>query len=387
MRLVHLTTVPQSLFFLRGQPRFLRSNGIETVAISSPGPELARFCEEEAIEGHAVEMRRSIDPLHDLTALSKLVALLRRLRPAIIHAHTPKAGLLGMMAGALCGVPVRVYHIHGLPLLTARGPRRTLLSLSERTSAALAHRVLCVSRSIRDHAVAEGLVAAAKIEVPGNGSINGIDVDGRFKPSPETAAAGRLVRLRFGIPPDSPVIGFVGRLVRDKGLVELHAAWQQLRAGFPAAHLLLVGPEEPQDPVPAAVLGSLRHDVRVHLTGLDWNTPPLFAAMDVLALPTYREGFPVVPLEAAAMELPIVGTDVPGCRDAVVDGVTGTLIPARDPAALEQALAGYLRDRVRAREHGRQGRIRAARDFRPELLWHAMLAIYRDECKRARISV
>jgi glycosyltransferase involved in cell wall biosynthesis len=386
MRLVHVTTVPQSLFFLRGQPRFLRGEGIETFAVSSPGPELAQFGEEEGVETHAVEMRRAISPLHDLGAVARLASLLRRLRPDVVHAHTPKGGLLGMMAAALARVPVRVYHIHGLPLLTATGVKRRLLVASEKTSCALAHRVLCVSPSVRQVAVDEGLVPAAKIEVPGQGSINGIDVDGRFNPTPETAAAGQRERARFNIPANAQVVGFVGRLVRDKGLCELYEAWRMVRAQFPEAHLLVVGPEEPQDPVPPEVIAGLRGDPRVHLAGLEWNTPPLFAAMDLLALPTYREGFPVVPLEAAAMGLPIIGTDVPGCRDAVVDGVTGRLIPAQSAAALAQAIAGYLRDPALARAHGQAGRERCARDFRPETLWRALLAIYRSEAARAGVA-
>ena len=386
LRLVHITTVPQSLFFLRGQPRFLRGEGIETLAISSAGPELGRFSEEEGVETHALEMRRAVAPLHDLGAVWRLARLLRRLRPDFVHAHTPKGGLLGMMAAALAGVPVRLYHLHGLPLVTARGVKRALLTASEKTAAALAHRVLCVSGSVRKLALDEGLVHAEKIEVPGPGSINGIDVDVKFNPTPALRAAGLRERVRLGIPEGAPVVGYVGRLVRDKGICELHAAWRGLRERFPAAHLLVVGPEEPQDPVPLAVLEGLRGDPRVHLVGLEWNTPPLFAAMDLLALPTYREGFGLVALEAAAMGLPCVGTDIPGCRDAIVNGVTGKLVPAQDAAALETALAAYLSDPALAQSHGKAGRERAARDFRPETLWRALLAIYRAEAARAGLA-
>jgi glycosyltransferase involved in cell wall biosynthesis len=383
MRLLHVTTVPQSLFFLRGQAGFMRAQGLEVHAVSSPGPELDRFAGEEGVEVHALEMRRAISPLHDLGALVRLVRLLRRLEPDIVHAHTPKGGLLGMAAAALARVPVRVHHVHGLPMVTRRGIQRALLWIAERASCGLAHRVLCVSDSVRELAIAEGLVGAARIEVLGHGSINGIEAESRFRPGPSSAAAGRAERARLGIPDGAPVVGFVGRLVQDKGVAELAEAWKGLRARFPEAHLLVVGPEENRDPLPPAVLRALRADERVHLTGPRRDTPPLFAAMDLVVLPSHREGFGLVLLEGAAMALPVVGTNIPGCRDALVHGVTGLLVPARDTPALEGALAQYLGDPDLRRRHGASGRERALRDFRPQDLWVALLGVYRAEAARA----
>ncbi len=383
MRLLHITTVPQSLFFLRGQPGFMRAHGLKVLAVSSPGPELEQFANEEAVEVHAFEMRRAISPLHDLGAIARLVKLLRRLRPDIVHAHTPKGGLVGMTAAALARVPVRIYHMHGLPMVTNRGVRRALLWSAERASCALANRVLCVSNSLRDLAVAEGVVRAARIHVLGHGSINGIDAEVRFQPGQASIAAGRAERARWGIPDGVPVVGFVGRLVRDKGVAEMAEAWKTLRKRFPEAHLLVVGAEETQDPLPPGVLSSLRADPRVHLAGLRWDTPPLFAAMDIVVLPTYREGFGIVLLEGAAMGLPVVGTDIPGCRDALVDGVTGLLVPARSHTAIEGAVARYLLDPDLRRRHGSAGRDRVLRDFRPQVLWAALLEAYQAEAARA----
>src|SRR5690606_1224468 len=173
------------------------------------------------------------------------------------------------------------------------------------------------------------------------GSGNGVDARGRFDPGRLDPGTRERVRERLGIPTGATVVGYVGRIVRDKGVVELVQAWSELRETHPDLHLLIVGPFEPQDPVPEAVARRLREDPRIHPVGLDWNTPPLYTAMDVVALPSYREGFPNVPLEAAAMELAVVATRIPGCVDAVVDGCTGTLVPPRDSCTR----AGRLRTR------------------------------------------
>lgn len=376
VRLVHVTTVPMSLMFLRGQVGFMRGRGVEISAVSSPGPELDAFARSEGVAVRAVEMPRRITPLRDLVSVARLRRVLREIRPAIVHAHTPKGGLLGMIAATLAGVPVRVYHMRGLPLMTASGLKRRLLRATEALSCRLAHQVFCVSHSLRAVAVEEGVCPPAKIRVLLAGSGNGVDASGRFNPDAVGPRARTETRARFGIPADASVIGFVGRLVRDKGLVELASAWQQLREDFPEARLLLVGPWEPQDPVPAEIRTRLESDPRVHLAGSDWNTPPLYAAMDLVALPTYREGFPNVPLEAAAMGLPVVATRIPGCVDAVWDGATGTLVPPRDGDALARALRAYLADRLLRQQHGCAGRERVLREFQQETLWEALYQEY-----------
>ncbi len=373
IRLLHLTTVPESLRFLSGQARHMRDWGIETHALSSPGDELGSFAAREGVHAHGVQMARRITPIRDLLAIYRICRVLRSVRPRIVHAHTPKAGVLGMVAARLERIPVRIYHLHGLRFMTAKGFARSLLRWTDKISCLLAHRVLCVSNSVRDVAVREGICSAEKIRVLLGGSINGIDLQ-RFQPADARArAAGRAA---LGIPLDAFVVGFVGRVVREKGIVELAAAWQMLRERFADLWLLIIGPVEPQDPVPAEVLAALRSDPRVTMRDLDWDTPPLYAAMDLLALPTYREGFPVTPLEAAAMGLPVIATHTLGCVDAVAEGVTGMLIPPRNVPALVEAVARYRADPRLRREHGEAGRARVSRDFRQEAIWNAMREEY-----------
>lgn len=376
VRLVHITTVPQSLGFVRGQAGFMRCLGFDAQAISSPGNSLDLFGEHEYAVVHAVEMPRQIMPFHDVRALLQLWCHLHRIHPVIVHAHTPKGGILGMVSAWCAHSPIRIYHMRGLPYMTASGWRRLLLQWTEKLACRLAHEVLCVSHSLREVAVADGICPPEKIRVLLGGSGNGVDASGRFTPDHGREENRLRVRKQLEIPDAALVVGFVGRIVRDKGLVELVAAWRDVRQEFPEAHLLVVGPFEPRDPIPPDTEARLRADARVHLLGAVDETPPLYAAMDLVVLPTYREGFPNVPLEAAAMELPVVATRIPGCVDAVQDGVTGTLVPPRDAAALAEAIRSYLADPELRREHGRAGRERVLRDFRQEDIWEAIYQTY-----------
>jgi glycosyltransferase involved in cell wall biosynthesis len=309
--------------------------------------------------------------------VAALVRIFRDRRPTIVHAHTPKGGLLGMISAWLARVPVRVYHMRGLPLEGAAGMKRRLLWATERISCALSHQVFCVSHSLRETAIREGICPPAKMRVLAGGSGNGVDASGRFNPERVGGEGRAQTRERLGIPADATVIGFVGRVVRDKGIVEMTQAWSGLRERHPDAHLLLVGPFEPEDPVPADTERLLREDPRVHLAGMDWNTPPLYAAMDFVVLPTYREGFPNVPLEAAAMGLPVIATRVAGCVDAVEEDVTGLLVPAREGAPLAAAMQRYLDDPSLRRRHGEAGRARVRRAFRREVIWECLFGEYR----------
>jgi len=387
VRLVHVMTVPQSLNFLTGQIGYLKARGFEISAISSPEEFLMRFAARENIHVHGVEMPRRITPFYDLVALARIWRILRRLRPQIVHAHTPKGGVLGMVGAWFARVPVRIYHMRGLPFTTARGVRRWLLIWSERISCRLAHRVLCVSPSLRQLAIESHLCPPEKITVLARGSGNGVDAAHRFNESTVSAAMRNDTRRRHSIPTGALVLGFVGRIVCSKGIVELADAWRELRSEFPDLHLLLVGPLELQDAIPDEVERTLRIDPRVHFLGHEWNTPPLYAVMDVLALPTYREGFPNVLLEAAGMKVPVVATQVSGCLDAVQDGVTGTLIPPYDAARLAGAVRMYLYDGELRRRHGEAARDWVLREFRPEGIWKAVYEEYRGRLEEKEGTV
>ena len=375
--LVHLTTVPQSFLFLRHQIGFIRAKGIAVTGITSPGPEVTRWEDELGIDIWPVSMPRSITPLKDLESLARLIAILRTLDPDIVHAHTPKGGLLGMLAATFAGVPHRVYHMRGLLTATATGPKRAMFTAIERLTCALAHQVICVGHSLREAAIAQRLAPPSKLHVMAGGSGQGVDATDRLDPDqPHLQAAATAIRHDLGIPPHAPVVGFMGRLVKDKGILEIAQAWPHILARHPHAHLLIVGPIEARDAVPQDVLHTLRSTPSIHLAGPTFDPAPYYKTMDLLTLPTYREGFPNVPLEAAAMSLPVVATAIPGCTDAVEDGKTGTLVPVGDAEALAIAVCTYLGDTKKAAAHGHAGRVRVLKDFSPARISQDIYDLY-----------
>ena len=372
---LHVTTVPVTLPFLAGHVAHAKGKGFDVHALSSPGEALDEFARDMQIDVHSALMPRRITPLVDLAAVWQIVRVIRRIRPTIVDAHTPKGGLLAMMAATLCRVPLRIYHQHGLPLMTATGLKRRILRWTERTACRLAHQVICVSESLREVAIAEGLCPPEKIKVLEHGSIDGVEGD-RFNPARVSTVSAQRVRARYQIPQDALVMGFVGRIVRDKGLIELAQSWRVLREECPSLHLLVAGPFESQDPIPADVEAMLRRDPRIHMAGMVYDMPSVYRTLDLLVLPTYREGFPAALLEAAAMEVPVIATRIPGCVDAVRDGETGLLVPVRDAEALTVAIRRYLGDLKLRRQHGANGRDRALREFDPETMRDALFQEY-----------
>jgi len=280
-----------------------------------------------------------------------------------------------MMAAWLTRVPCRIYTIHGLPFMAKTGLLRHLLIATERTSCGLATSVLAVSVSMRAVALEQKLCSRHKIDVLAAGTTNGIDTRVAF--ALPTKDERRRARAALGFSSEACVIGFVGRIVKDKGICELAEAWSLIASEFPQARLLLVGPEESVDAPPRSTIERLRSDPRVSMLGYVADPRAMYCAIDIVALPSYREGFPIVPLEAAAMGLPVVATAIPGCTDAVMDGHTGTLVAVRDSQALVEALRTYLATPALRLAHGQHGLERVRSQFSQEVLWGELARHYR----------
>jgi glycosyltransferase involved in cell wall biosynthesis len=372
-------TDPFCSVFFRGQLAALGAAGADVLLVTAPGEWARTIATEESAEYRPVPMEREIAPASDLRAVLTLIRLLRRERPDIVSAGTPKAALLLLVAAAAARIPVRIFVLHGLRSTTLSGAKRAVVVGAERLSARLATNVVCVSPSLREEAVAERIVDPASVTVVASGSCNGVDL-ALFHRTPRLLDAARRFRRNLGCGIDDTVVGFVGRLTCEKGLLELAEAWQLVRDS--RTHLVIIGPDE-TGPECAAALRLLRRDRRVHFTGPLTDMPTAFAALDLLVLPTWREGFGNVLIEAAAMSLPVVASRVTGCVDAVVDGETGILVPPRDPLALADAIQEYIdRPDVRA-AHGAAGRRRVEREFDSARVWQEQISFYNDVLRRS----
>jgi glycosyltransferase involved in cell wall biosynthesis len=359
---------------MRGQLGWILSRGWDVTLASSPGEQLDAVAAREGIHIVPLPMSREVDLKADIRSLIGFIRLLRTLRPTLTHVSTPKAGLIGGLAAWITGVPCRVYTLRGLRLETATGGQRLLLWLAEWVACRNAHVVVVVSPSLASRAHALRLISPTKTVVIGLGTSNGVDVT-RFVSTPDRVNAAKKLRREWGIPEGAPVIGFVGRLAKDKGIAELLTAFRLVRHGQPEARLLLIGEVEPS--LPSAVLTDIAAP-GVIVCGYVDDMSVAYQVMDVLALPTYREGFPNVALEAAAAERPVVTTTATGAVDSVLDGRSGLLVPPHDPSATAAALARLIEDPALARQMGRTGREWVETEFRQEPIWEGLNRLYWD---------
>ncbi len=363
---------------MAGQLSFLRQQGFDVTLIAGPGVDLEQSAAREGVRMIPVPMTREISPLQDWRSLRNLKGVLQELQPDIVNAGTPKAGLLGMLAATWARVPIRIYTLRGLRLETATGAKRLLLTTTERVAAGCAHKVVCVSPSLRDAFVHHRLGSSRQAVVLGGGSSNGVDAD-RFAATPARDQEARAIRQSMGIPDDARVIGFVGRLTRDKGVAELLEVFRTLEQEQPDLHMLLVGGFEEGDPLCSRLRDEIWTHPRVHITGFVNDTAAYYSAFDLLVFPSHREGLPNVPLEAAASGRPTAGFAATGTVDAVLNGQTGTLVPVGDVTGLTEAVRRYLLDPLLLARHGKQAQLRVQTEFRREVIWQALADLYTTE--------
>lgn len=375
-RLVFGVNSSIALGFLQGQLQYFQQCGFD-VTVLCPKPRRGEWevPRPDGVPIVDVPMERGISPWRDFVSLCRLWRTMRSLRPAVTNVGTPKAGLLGGLAAWLNRVPCRFYTLHGLRFETTKGLRRRLLIFAERLACRLAHRVVCVSHSVREKAVASGLASRERTVVLGSGSCNGVDAS-RFAATPRRMRQAAELRHQLGIPGRAPVVLFVGRLTCDKGIPELMDAFSQLYKQFPDPWLLLVGCFEEEDPLPVDTRTHLKTHPHVIFAGPAQDTAPYYALADVFVLPSHREGLPTVVLEAQASGKPVVGASATGIVDLVADGETGLLFPVGDVSALVDAFTKLITNKVLASKLARAGQERVKREFQQEQNWEALCREY-----------
>lgn len=335
MKIIRATTVPGSLNnFCRGLLSELQEReGYEVVALSSSGEALDEIREREKVRTIAVAMQRHISPVNDLRSLWKLIRVFRKEKPDMVHSMTPKAGLLCMLAAWVCRVPVRIHTFTGLVFPTSTGLKRKILMATDWLTCACATHVIPEGEGVKNDLITNR-ITRKPLRVLGYGNVRGIDLN-RFDPeNPEVIKAADEIRNQNVL-----TFIFIGRLVGDKGITELVKAFCRLNKELPDTRLLLVGREEPQlDPLDSNTLKELSDNPAIEAIGQKSDIRPWLLASDIFILPSHREGFPNVVIEAGAMGLPSIVTDINGSREIIHDGENGLIVPVKNANALYEAM-------------------------------------------------
>lgn len=339
-KLMRITTVPISLLVLLKKQLVFMSQYFDVLAVSSAGEALQQVGKEAPVRIKSLNMTRRVTPLQDLLGIFKLCRVMLAERPSIVHTHTPKAGLLGMIAAKMAGVPIRLHTVAGLPVLEKKGLLKWAMGITEMLTSACATHIYANSPNMMHMMIDLKYCAQKKIKVIGNGSTGGIDTS-VFNPDlPEIVAVKTETRTALKLKDDSFVYCFIGRMVRDKGIAELVTAFCNMYQQNPQLVLLLVGPFENElDPLPVAIHKLIKEHKGIRWLDFQTDIRKYLAISDVFVFPSYREGFPNVIMQAGAMGLPCIVSNINGCNEIICDGVNGLIVPVKNIPDLEQAMA------------------------------------------------
>lgn len=375
-KLFRISTVPLSLnILLKGQLHYL-SNYFDVTGISGKGSDLDQVEKREGVRIHAISMQRPISVFKDLQALFRLYRYFRKERPQIIHSITPKAGLLSMAAGKMAGVPVRIHTFTGLVFPYRTGMMQRLLMNMDRLLCYCATHIYPEGEGVKKDLQQYG-ITNKPLRVLGNGNVNGVDVD-YFSPLKIREEERLALREKLAIAPNDFVFLYVGRLVRDKGVNELVQAFKSLKSSdldsvdkeYSSVKLLLVGPyEHDLDPLQSETLREIEQNPAIISVGYQEFVRPFFAISQCLVFPSYREGFPNVVLQAGAMELPSVVTDISGSNEIIQQGKNGLVIPVKEVNALQQAMEYCLQNPQIIQEMKAWARTWVVEHYDQEKLW------------------
>ena len=358
------------------------SDHFDLLAVSSPDKLLEQVGTREGVRTAPVTMTRAITPVKDLKALWNLYRLLKKEKPTIVHTHTPKAGLLGMIASRLAGVPVRLHTVAGLPLMENTGIKRKVLDFVERLTYRCATGVYPNSKQLSEFIIDNRFCKTSKLKVLGNGSSNGINTR-FFQPTEDLDKTASELRKKLGLTDKDFVFVFVGRLVKDKGIEELVAAFSELKKKHPHIKLLLVGPYEPElDPLAPATHEIIAKDDSIIKAGFQSDVRPYLMISQALAFPSYREGFPNVPMQAGCFNLPSIVTNINGCNEIIEDGKNGLIIPAKQVAELQQAMDKLLTNEALYLTLQANARKMIVDRYEQKYLWELLLNEYHDQLKK-----
>jgi len=376
-KVIRITTVPISLDkLLEGQLAFMKEH-YEVTAVSSQEEELKRVASKQGVPYFFLPLTRKITPIQDLKAVYSLYKFLKKEKPEIVHTHTPKAGIVGMLAARLAGVPLRLHTVAGLPLLEATGAKRKILDIVEKLTYRCATKVYPNAQGLKTIIEELNFTKNTKLKVIGKGSSNGIDTT-YFSPDYESSDMVDVAKKLHISQSDFTFI-LVGRLVGDKGVNELVKAFVTVQEKHPETSLLLVGPlEEELDPLLPSTQETIKTHSKVYTTGYVDDVRPYFAFAKALTFPSYREGFPNVVLQAGAMGLPSIVSDINGCNEIIVNNHNGLIVPVKSSTALETAMCKLIEDKVLYDRAKANARSVITDSYERREIWQALLEEYRE---------
>ena len=376
-KLIRITTIPLSIEkLLENQPRFF-SKYFDVTLISSDKEKLEEIAKEQGVNYFSLEMTRKITPLQDLRCLLQLIRFLRKEKPQIVHSHTPKAGIVGMLAAFIARVPVRMHTVAGLPLMEATGFKRIFLNLVEHTTYFCATNVYPNSKGLENFINENNFCDKSKLKTLGSGSSNGIDT-AYFNPEEVTEIQKANLKKELNIETTDFVFSFVGRLVGDKGINELIQAFVAISKKNPSAKLILVGHTEADlDPLLPETLRNIEFNENIIEVGFQKDIRPYLALTNIFTFPSYREGFPNVVLQANAMGIPCIVSDINGCNEIIKEGENGIIIPTKNSEILQQKMKLLLEKSNLFKASKAEIRKGISAKFQREVLWNLLLEEYK----------
>lgn len=368
--MIKVSTVPESLdIFCRGQLKFL-SNFYDVVAVSSDGPELDNIRIREGVRTEVVSMERHISIFKDIISLVKMICLFLREKPLIVHSLTPKAGLISMLAAYITGVPIRMHTYTGLIFPSSTGLKKKVLIMAEKVLCFCANYINPEGQGVKRDLL-NYKITTKELHVIGNGNVRGIDINYFSCNQDVIINAKKLMRG------DSFTFCFVGRVVNDKGVTELIHAFVKLLSENNRIRLFLVGRyEQNLDPLPKEIINTIDHNDHIFLFGQQEDVRPFYVASDVFVLPSYREGFPNVVLEAGAMGIPSVVTDINGSNEIITNNYNGMIVPSHNMMKLYDAMKFCVNNPKEVRRMADNSRPLIIERYEQKALWKKMLSEY-----------
>jgi len=381
-KVVHVFTVSMSIVFLEDIYSKLKERGYELIIICSDGEEIRRQVKQSDFKFYPVSINRGINPFKDLIALIKIIFILNKEKPSIVHGHTPKGGFLGMLAAKIANVKNRPFHLHGFKFPGESGFKKKLIKVMEKKTIKLSTVVYSVSKSLSQYAIDKGLTTEHKIRVIHNGSVKGIDI----QESQTIIDKGKDYFIKkFNIKKFKCIVGYVGRITEEKGIAEFMFATKRLISRGYDIGIVLCGPNELTTQESIKKFSKFVQLENVQYFNKVNNPLEYMICCDIFVLPTYREGFGLVNIEANSVGVPVITTDIIGCIDSI-DNNTGIIVQSRDIESLYRALKRLIKNPSLRKSMGMNGIIRVRELYNREKIWNKLISEYDNMLSRSRIK-